>query len=79
MDADDLARKAGGRLLRVRAPLGCGPGGHHPACAAALERLRNPYAIEDDPGTFHTTGWLGAYDAGHSPLAVAAQTAADIA
>jgi FAD/FMN-containing dehydrogenase len=79
VDADDLARKAGGRLLRVRAPLGCGPGGHHPACAAALERLRNPYAIEDDPGTFHTTGWLGAYDAGHSPLAVAVQTAADIA
>jgi FAD/FMN-containing dehydrogenase len=80
LDFSGLGRKVGDRLLRVGAPLPARlPGRHDQGCAAALARLRNPYAIEDDPGAFHTTGWLGAYDAGHSPFAVAAETAADIA
>jgi len=41
--------------------------------------MRNPYAIQDDPGGFQTTGWFGAYDSGHSPRTVAAESAADIA
>jgi FAD/FMN-containing dehydrogenase len=36
------------------------------------------YAIEDDPGAFHTTGWHGVYVSRHSLLAVAAESAADI-
>lgn len=80
LDYSELAQQVGDRLLRVRAPLrACRRGGHGPGCEAALERLRNPFAIEDDPGAFHTTGWLGAYDARHSPVAVAAESAADIA
>jgi len=62
-DYSELAKMVGDRLLHVQAP----------------GRLRNPFAIEDDPGAFHTTGWLGAYDTSHSPVAVAAETAADIA
>jgi FAD/FMN-containing dehydrogenase len=48
-------------------------------CAAALARLRNPWAIEDHPGAFHTTGWHGAHVSAHSPRVVAAESAADIA
>ncbi len=59
-----LAARVGGRLLRVAGP----PAG-----------LRNPFAIEDDPAGFHTTGWFGAFEAGSSARAVAAETAADIA
>ncbi|HEY6478671.1 MAG TPA: FAD-binding protein [Streptosporangiaceae bacterium] len=63
-DFSELARQVGDRLLRVQAP----PAG-----------LRNPYAIQDDPGAFQTTGWLGAYDSRASAVAVAAETAGDIA
>lgn len=80
LDFSALAQKVGDRLLHVQAPLrACLSGGDVPGCTKALASLRNPYAIEDDPGAFHTTGWLGAYDARHSPVAVAAETAADIA
>jgi FAD/FMN-containing dehydrogenase len=80
LDFSALAQKVGDRLLHVQAPLrACLSGGDVPGCAEALASLRNPYAIEDDPGAFHTTGWLGAYNARHSPVAVAAGTAADIA
>ena len=80
LDISALERQVGDRLLRVQSPLrACLPGGDSGRCAQALANLRNPYAIEDDPGAFHTTGWLGAFDAGHSPVAVAAETPADIA
>jgi len=79
-DFSGLARKVGNRLLRVEAPVrACLAGAGSPDCATALASLRNPYAIGDDPGAFHTTGWLGAYEARHSTRAVAAETAADIA
>jgi FAD/FMN-containing dehydrogenase len=80
VDFAELAERVGERLLHVRAPLrACRPGAHGPGCEAELGRLANPYAIEDNPGAFHTTGWLAAYDARHSPVAVAAESAADIA
>ena len=55
------------------------PGGDEQEAAAALASLRNPYAVEDDPGAFHTTGWHGAHVSAHSPRVVAAESAADIA
>jgi FAD/FMN-containing dehydrogenase len=61
----DLAAKVGSRLLDVQPP--------------ALANMRNPYAIQDDPGAFQTTGWFGAFDSQHSPRAVAAESAADVA
>ena len=48
-------------------------------CAAVLAGLRNPYWIEDQPGGYHTTGWLGAYEPEASAYAVAVETSADIA
>jgi hypothetical protein len=48
-------------------------------CAAALSGLRNPFWIEEQPGGYHTTGWLGAYEPEVSRYAVAVETSADIA
>jgi FAD/FMN-containing dehydrogenase len=79
-DAAELARQFGDQLLEVRSPW-------HPCigdsastdCAAALSGLRNPYWIEDQPGGYHTTGWLGAYEPEFSSYAVAVESSADIA
>jgi FAD/FMN-containing dehydrogenase len=65
VDFADLAAKVGDRLLHVQPP--------------PLENMRNPYAIQDDPGGFQTTGWFGAFDSRHSPCAVAVESAADVA
>jgi FAD/FMN-containing dehydrogenase len=76
----DLAAKVGSRLLDVQAPLAaCVTEPGSPAAEAALAKLRSPYAIQDDPGAFQTTGWFGAFENRHSPLAVAAESAADVA
>jgi len=80
VDFSDLKAKAGDRLLHVQAPLqACVTEPGSPAAEAALASLRSPYAIQDDPGAFQTTGWFGAYGSRHSPRAVAAESAADIA
>ena len=67
LDCSALTAKVGGRLLDVRAPLAaCLAGGDEQECTAALASLRNPYAIEDNPGAFQTTGWHGAHVSSHS-------------
>jgi FAD/FMN-containing dehydrogenase len=76
----DLAARVGSRLLDVQAPLApCVTDPGSPAAEAALANLRNPYAIQDDPGAFQTTGWFGAFENRHSPHAVAAESATDVA
>jgi FAD/FMN-containing dehydrogenase len=80
VDCSALEERFGSRLLDVGAPLAaCLAGPGEQECAAALASLRNPYAVEDNPGAFHTTGWHGAYVSAHSQRAVAAESAADIA
>lgn len=80
LDCAALKERVGSRLLDVGAPLAaCLAGQDEQQSAEALASLRNPYAIEDDPGAFHTTGWHGAHVSGHSPRTVAAESAADIA
>jgi FAD/FMN-containing dehydrogenase len=75
-----LTERVGGRLLRVESPLSaCELDPEGAACRATLEKLRNPFYIEDLPGGFHTTGWLDAYDAEPSPYAVAAESPEDLA
>jgi FAD/FMN-containing dehydrogenase len=48
------------------------------ACAEELAALTNPFAIEDDAGAFHTTGWLNAFETRTGPLAVAAGSTDDV-
>jgi len=79
-DAADLARQFGDRLLQVRSPWhACMSDSASAGCVVALAGLRNPYWIEDQPGGYHTTGWLGAYEPEVSSYAVAVETSADIA
>jgi len=57
LDCSALKERVGSRLLDVGAPLAaCLAGRDGRECAAALASLRNPYAIEDDPGAFHHHG-----------------------
>jgi len=80
LDCSALVERVGSRLLDVGAPLAaCLAEGDEQQRAAALANLRNPYAIGDDPGAFHTTGWHGAHVSAHSPRVVAAESASDIA
>jgi hypothetical protein len=80
LDCSALKERVGSRLLDVGPPFAaCLAGQDDQECAATLASLRNPYAIEDDPGAFHTTGWYGAHVSAHSPRVVAAESAADIA
>ncbi len=80
VDWEDLRGRVDGRLIPVRSPIEpCISDASSPACSVALQRLQNPYFIEDEPGAFHTTGWLGAFRASPSPYAVAAETAEDLA
>jgi FAD/FMN-containing dehydrogenase len=79
-DAADLARQFGDQLLQVRpAWHACISDSDSADCAAVLSSLRNPYWIEDQPGGYHTTGWLGAYDPELSGYAVAVESSAYIA
>jgi len=79
-DGAELASQFPGRLVTVRPPTqACLEDSASHECAAALAGLRNPFFIEDEPGAYHTTGWLGAYESRHSPYAVAARTAGDVA
>jgi hypothetical protein len=79
-DGADLARQFGRRLAPVRSIWQACLGDRASAdCAAALSGLRNPYWIEDQPGGYHTVGWLGAYEPVVSTYAVAVETPADIA
>jgi FAD/FMN-containing dehydrogenase len=79
-DRADLATQFADRLVTVRSPLeACLHDSASPACTAALITLYNPFLIEEQPGAYHTTGWLGGYETRASPYAVAAATPADIA
>jgi FAD/FMN-containing dehydrogenase len=75
-----LAAVVGGRLLAVDDPLAaCRLDPRSAACQAALSDVRNPFAVEEHPGAFHTTGWHGAFDDRRTSYAVAAESPDDIA
>lgn len=76
----ELADHVGGRLVAVDSPLeACQRAPGSDEARAALRLAENPYAIEDHPGGFHTTGWHGAFTSRPSPYAVAAASTDDIA
>ena len=67
-DWSAFQRDIGDRLIDVAPPLqACLADPTSSACADALASLSNPFAIEDNPGAFHTTGWLRAFDS-RAPL-----------
>ncbi|MGN2253021.1 FAD-dependent oxidoreductase [Frateuria sp. GZRe12] len=72
-----LKRAVGGRLLKPVSPFAGGPG--TAAYVEAVEQLKNPFALGDDPALTQTSGWADAWTSRPSAYAVAAESAADVA
>ena len=67
-----LEQQLQGRLLTPQLPW-------RNATAAVLQKLRNPFWIQEQPMGLQSTGWLGAWTAMASMRAIAAESAADLA
>ncbi len=75
----ELDKRLGGRLQKLQSPFtGCAAAPADAACAEALENLKNPYYLGDQPALTQTSGWLDAWTSQPSAYAVAAQGTADV-
>lgn len=70
----------GGNLIEVH-PLfeSCGTQPHDATCLDALENIRNPYWIGDQPAGTEVSGWLDSWTPAPSAYAIKARNAADVA
>jgi FAD/FMN-containing dehydrogenase len=75
MQWDELNRAVGGRLLKLQSPFTASKA----ACTEALQHLKNPFYLGDQPALTQTSGWAEAWLSQPSAYAVAAQSAADVA
>jgi len=74
-----LQQRVEGRLLKLDAPFAaCAASVDAPACGAALDTLKNTFAIGDQPALTQTSGWLDAWSSQPSAYAVVARTTADV-
>jgi FAD/FMN-containing dehydrogenase len=75
-----LKEDVGGNLIEVHPLFGaCQAEPNGAACKDALEHMRNPYWIGDQPAGTEVSGWLGAWTPAPSVYAIKARTAADVA
>lgn len=75
-----LGAALGGRLHRINSPWPAARSApQSPETAALFAKLRNPYAIGDDPALTQTLGWVDAWTSEPSAWVVAAQGAQDVA
>ena len=76
----ELKDAVGGNLLEVQ-PLfaGCEGDAGSASCLEALQNMRNPFWIADQPAGTETSGWLDAWSSAPSVYAVAARDAAEVA
>jgi FAD/FMN-containing dehydrogenase len=75
-----LRDDVGGNLIEVRSLFGeCPASPRGAACLEALEHMRNPYWIGDQPAGTEVSGWLDAWTPAPSAYAVRARHAADVA
>src|SRR5580658_6608669 len=76
----ELDRAVEGRLFKPASPfLNCREDAGHSECAAAVERVHNPYFIGDEPAITQASGWVDAWTCESSAYAVAAERTADVA
>lgn len=74
---EELKNAVGGRLIPLQSPFTiCS----HDAvkCKEVFDKLKNPYAIGDDPALTQTLGWLGAWQTEASAYAVQANQTSDV-
>ncbi|TCV93275.1 FAD/FMN-containing dehydrogenase [Luteibacter rhizovicinus] len=77
---DRLNRATGGHLLKPESPFAhCGIDGSDAACKEALQHIKNPFYIGDQPALTQTSGWADAWLSQPSAYAVAARNASDVA
>ena len=77
---EQLNRRTGGRLVRVRSPLTeCVRSPGTEACREFARRVRNPYYLGEEVGLTENLGWVGAWKSEPSVYAVAARRTADVA
>jgi FAD/FMN-containing dehydrogenase len=75
-----LKESVGGQLLGVQPMFAtCGKSKDGAACLDALEGIRNPYWIGDQPAGTQVSGWLDAWTPAPSAYAIKARNAADVA
>jgi FAD/FMN-containing dehydrogenase len=76
---DRLGRDVGGRLVKVRSPLGaCAEAPSSLACERVFKDLRNPYYLGDEGGLTQSLGWVDAWTSKPSAYAVAVRTTDDV-
>jgi FAD/FMN-containing dehydrogenase len=76
---DELRRRLGPRLIPVKSPLVAARRSGGATADALFKALKNPYYLGDDPSLTQTLGWTGAWTSQPSLMAVAAESASDIA
>jgi FAD/FMN-containing dehydrogenase len=75
-----LKRAVGGNLIPVHALFeSCAAEPDGAACREALQNIRNPYWIGDQPAGTQVSGWLDAWTPAPSAYALKARNAADVA
>lgn len=77
--ARELKAALGDKLLTVTSPLAECVKAKGAGADELFARIQNPYWLGDEPGLTQTLGWTEAWTSQPSPLAVAAESAADIA
>jgi hypothetical protein len=76
---EGLNREVSGRLLKLESPfVDCGAESGDAACREALDHIKNPYFIGDQPALTQASGWVDAWTSRPSAFAVAAVSTADV-
>lgn len=76
---DELRARVGDRLIPVDSPLVAAARSGGMGADALFKALKNPYYLGDDPALTQTLGWTDAWTSEPSLMAVAAESADDIA
>ena len=76
---DELRGRIGSRLIPIQSPLVAAAKSGGVGADALFAALKNPYYLGDEPALTQTLGWTDAWTSQPSLMAVAAESAADIA
>lgn len=76
---DELRSRVGERLIPIESPLAAAARSGGLRADALFKALKNPYYLGDDPALTQTLGWVDAWTSQPSLMAVAAESAADVA
>lgn len=76
---DELRRRVRPRLIPVNSPLVAAARSGGAGADALFKALKNPYYLGDEPSLTQTLGWTDAWTSQPSLMAVAAESASDVA